>query len=100
MDIAASFINAGMQFLPPAHLFLHVLMFLLGLGIFFTMVLGMAYVETLDKLIRTRGNLLGLPKAERQRLIEAMFKYFPSYPLFPSPSPLPLSHLFIAYSLL
>ena len=39
------------------------------------MVLGMAYVETLDKLIRTRGNLLGLPKAERQRLIEEMFKY-------------------------
>jgi len=55
VDIAASFINAG-------------------LGIFFTMVLGMAYVETLDKLIRTRGNLLGLPKAERQRLIEEMFK--------------------------
>lgn len=55
VDIAASFINAG-------------------LGIFFTAALGMAYVETLDKLIRTRGNLIGLPKAERQRLIEEMFK--------------------------
>jgi hypothetical protein len=41
----------------------------------------MAYVETLDKLIRTRGNLLGLPKAERQRLIEEMFKYVSIYSL-------------------
>jgi len=55
VDIAASFVNAG-------------------LGIFFTTALGMAYVGTLDSLIRTRGNLVGLPKAERQRLIEEMFK--------------------------
>jgi uncharacterized protein (DUF697 family) len=55
VDIAASFINAG-------------------LGIFFTTALGAAYVGTLDRLIRTHGNMLGIPKSERQRLIEEMFR--------------------------